>query len=440
AGHKLVPQPKLKELYMGNSVQDWQPESGNNQYGYRDRYRNRLSDSDRYTRYTTGQVPSKDLLSAGSQSRIRDINQQYFHQLMALRDKHPMYRNIDWGHSMALERAEISSPSRLDVIQPIVPGTDYYFKGFAPPTVTYGNMMRNLSLGRPLVIPSNLGLDRLALYGYGSSAIAKSIPDIPDFSLPRFIGELREGLPKVPLTILGSERKVRSAGGEYLNLQFGLMPTVSDLQKLFQLLMSPRANDFIRHNLDEEFRVRKVLDKGESTVNTNLTGTSEMYTLYQYLSRNDKVTSTRTQSYRIWSSCTFKYYQVHQLQNLISDLEKQLGMGVIPTAIDFWNLIPWSWFVDWFTNFNDVVTNLSYLGRSGLHLQRGYIMGTFKDEEVLRHTGTINGVPYDTVGTISYERKYRVRASPFGFGLTWKEFNAFQTSILGALTISRLRF
>jgi hypothetical protein len=49
-------------------------------------------------------------------------------------------------------------------------------------------------------------------------------------------------------------------------------------------------------------------------------------------------------------------------------------------------------------------------------------------------------VPISTTGVRTFERKYRVRASPFGFGLTWKDFDPFQLSILGALGVSRLRF
>lgn len=423
---------------MGNSVSDWASPSD---WGHRDRYQNRITDSDYGSLWSTGQQgPSGTVYGAGSQVRMRDVNQPHIHKVLALRREAPMYRTMDWGHPLALERAEISMPRRLDVKNRVTDNQDYYYKGVAMPTVSYGNMMRGVARGEKLIIPSSLGTDRLFLMGLGSTAIAKSIPDVPDFSLPRFIGELRQGLPKVPLTIIGSGRKARDVGSEYLNYQFGLMPTISDLQKLFELLMSPGAKDVVENNLDREFRVRKVLAKGETTVNTDLTFTSEMYTSFYQVSRRNKVTSSRTQSYRIWSSCSFKYFQVRRLNQLITDLEQQLGMGVIPTLIDFWNLIPWSWFVDWFTNLNDVITNLSYLGKDGLHLQRGYIMGTYVDAETLRHTGTINGVPFETIGTVRYERKYRVKASPFGFGLTWEDFDPFQMSILAALGISKLRF
>lgn len=116
------------------------------------------------------------------------------------------------------------------------------------------------------------------------------------------------------------------------------------------------------------------------------------------------------------------------------------GFGAVPRAIDFWNLIPWTWFVDWFTNINHVITNLSYLGRDGLYLQRGYIMAHYRDVETSSQGRTFMGRPFLTTGVRTFERKYRVRASPFGFGLTWQDFDPFQLSILGALGVNRLRF
>ena len=77
---------------------------------------------------------------------------------------------------------------------------------------------------------------------------------------------------------------------------------------------------------------------------------------------------------------------------------------------------------------------------NGLYMHHGYIMGHFVDEVIDRHTSVVNGLPYESVGRALYERKYRLGASPFGFGLTWKEFNPFQTSILAALGTSKLRF
>lgn len=422
---------------MGNSVDTWQP---GGQGGYRDRYLNRIIGSSIGSQWSEPGSPSLAQYAWGDQTRMRDIEQAGYHKIVRLRKHNTGIRNLNIGHPMALERAAISSVPLISVKKLVGGSTYVHYDGAFHPSTTYKSLMGNLALNRKLAIPSELGRDQAQLWALGSTAIARSIPDVPDFSLPRFIGELREGLPKVPLRTLSQEKKLRSVGGEYLNIQFGLMPTVSDLQKLFQLLFDPRARQFIKRELDKEFRVRKVIDKSESTVNTDLSASSEKNTLPSFLASDVRLTRTRVQSYRIWSSVSFKYYQVSRLQTLINDLERQLGMGVIPTAIDLWNLIPWSWFVDWFVNLDDVITNLSYLGKSGLYLRYGYIMGHFSDVITDRQTCVINGSRFESIGVTHYERKYRVKASPFGFGLTWKEFDPFQTSILGALGISKLRF
>jgi hypothetical protein len=315
-----------------------------------------------------------------------------------------------------------------------------HYDGIYFPSVSYKTRMASLAAGSRLAIPSALGTDLPSLWSYGSTAIARSIPDIPDFSLPRFIGELREGLPKIPLRQFAKEKKLRSVGGEYLNYQFGIMPTVSDLEKLFQLLLSPRAQKVIERQLDHEFRVRKVIDKGTVSTTTDLSSSSEANTLTLTWRSNTKLIRKQTTSYRVWSSCSFKYFQVNRLQQLINDLERQLGLGLQPTALDAWNLVPWSWFVDWFTNLDDVITNLSYLGKNGLYMHHGYVMGSYEDVTEERQTCNYMGKPVETIGRTSYKRKYRVKACPFGFGLSWKDFTPFQLSILGALGTSRLRF
>jgi len=214
---------------------------------------------------------------------------------------------------------------------------------------------------------------------------------------------------------------------------------ISDLQNFVEALQDPKVRSAIKHTLGEEMRVRKVIDKGKTS--TTRAATAAELQVPPSTMTNQSGTYTTTSSFRIWSSVSFAYYQVSELDRLLGELDKMTGgLGVVPTAIDIWNLIPWSWLIDWFTNFNHVVTNLSYLGRDGLYLQRGYLMATAESSETWTRRGTIYNRPYETTGTKSFVRKYRVKASPFGFGYTWKDFDPFQLSILGALGVSRLRF
>lgn len=351
-----------------------------------------------------------------------------------------MLRTVDEGHPFALERVHLSMPSVVRRQKQATKTVLYTFEGVVPPTSEYSQALQSANVGKFPAIPDSLGTDMYALWGLGSTAIARSIPNVPEFSLFRFIGELRSGMPKLPGASLAKERKLRNSGGEYLNLQFGVLPTVSDLQSFFDILQRPELRAAVKYQLHEEHRVRKTIERGTETTSRPLTAL-EMSTIPTSFSSGMRGTQTRTTSFEIWSSCSFAYYQVNSLDQLLTDLDRQLGgLGVVPEAIDIYNLVPWSWFVDWFTNFNHVITNLSYLGRDGLYLQRGYLMGHYRDVLTDRQERVLMDAPLSTVGVRTFERKYRVRASPFGFGYTWKDFDPFQLSILGALGVSRMRF
>lgn len=427
---------------MGNSVADWKTDL--NRYGqnYRDR-ENVVIDQSQRTRYwTTGTDPAGTMYSSGSASRIVDRNNPAYHRLqraITAGRSTGRLRLLDLGHPFALERTRVSMPTILDVKQSIGGGAFKYFSGVFAPTTESGGWLQNIAVGKFPSVSSTLGMSQLDLWGLGSTAVRRSLPDVPQFSLFRSIGELREGLPQAPLKLLAKEKNLRSAGGEYLNFQFGVAPTVSDMQKFIGLCMDPKLRARVKHQLDEEHRVRKTLDKGKSVTTTALTGT-QMATLS---GGGSGITGTRTvtEEYRIWSSISFVYYQVDALNSLLNELDAQLGsFGLVPTAVDIWNLIPWSWFVDWFANFNHVITNLSYLGRDGLLMRYGYVMGHFSTEIVDRQSRDYFGGHYSTTCTRLDERKYRVKASPYGFGLSWNGFSPFQSSILGALGVSRMRY
>jgi hypothetical protein len=426
---------------MGNSVADWATP------GYRDRYKVNINNIQLSGYYAKDKAPlPKTYLGSGSASRISDQSHLLWRNPLywKLRDKPngESLREIDVGGPFALERVTVGSPVIIDRTFPSDPkfGTTYRHIGYFPPSVGYQLDMANIASGRFPAIPPGLGIDRFQLWSLGPTAVSRSLPDVPAFSLFRFIGELREGLPKVPLKALAKERKFRNTGGEYLNFQFGIAPTVSDLQKFTTLLMNPALRASIKHMLEDEHRVRKVIDKGTVSTTRSLTSTELAVPSSPYQT-DVKGTETRVTSYRIWSSISFAYHQAALLDQLIAELDERLGgFGIIPKPIDVWNLIPWTWLVDWFTNFNHVITNLSYLGRDGLRIRRGYLMGTYSDVLTTRRTATYMGQPLESIGVRSYERKYRVHASPFGFGLTWKDFDPFQLSILGALGVSRMRF
>jgi hypothetical protein len=422
---------------MGNSVSDFKAGSTNI---YRDRSSIGLL-TGIGSPFNNVSPPSSTLYGAGSLTRCVDVSHPLWYRATRLRNsgKFRKMRRLDMGSPFAKEASEITMPSHGYVSKKFPFGVTKGYKGVLFPSNAYKLAMLQAASGRLPALSLSLGTDMASLMAYGSKAISKSLPDVPDFSLFRFVGELREGLPKVPLKVLAKEKKLRNVGGEYLNVQFGIMPLISDLQNFLEALQHPRLRSALDHKINEEMRVRKVLDKGSSTTSRAMTASE--YTFDATGQTAVSGTITTNSSYRVWSSCSFGYYQFHDLRRLLDEMDVMLGgVGTIPTAIDLWNLLPWSWLVDWFVNFNNVATNISYLGRDGLYLQRGYVMAHYTNEEIHSQHGNLYDMSYDTTGVLRQERKYRVRASPFGFGYTWKDFNPFQLSILGALGVNRLHF
>lgn len=111
--------------------------------------------------------------------------------------------------------------------------------------------------------------------------------------------------------------------------------------------------------------------------------------------------------------------------------------GVAPTPDVLWNLAPWSWAVDWFANIGDVIENASNALLYSQVLRYGYVMETttVTDTYTLESPNFKGGSRFIT--SLETITKKRVKASPYGFGLTWDGFNTYQLSILAALGISR---
>jgi hypothetical protein len=428
---------------MGNTAVDFKKDLNRKM---RDRIETRITPY-QFGDYWTGQSrPIKPAVKYAAGHIARCVDELHPRRDLVFRDialanagkKQKVLRSVDYGGPLIIEKATLSLPPTVDSSKIFVGNTKQGYYGVYFPSVQYKNWMSAAGQGQLPTIPVDLGVDLPSLLSYGSTAIKKSIPDIPDFSLFRFIGELRAGLPKVPLRTLAKEKKFRNIGGEYLNYQFGIAPTISDLEKLVKALQNQGARKTLKREVSKQYRVRKVLDKGSTSTSRSMT--SAEWNSVQGLTGASGTITTKSE-YRIWSSVVFGYAQLTELDRLLDKFDEVTGrLGILPTAIDIWNLTPWSWLIDWFVNFNDVMTNLSFLGKDGLYLHRGYLMATYTKSEVHRQSGLIFNRPYLTEGTLKFERKYRIRASPFGFGYTWKDFNPFQLSILGALGVSRMRF
>jgi hypothetical protein len=121
--------------------------------------------------------------------------------------------------------------------------------------------------------------------------------------------------------------------------------------------------------------------------------------------------------------------------------KKTLGLSLTPDTV--WNLAPWSWAVDWFTNAGDVISNLTDWAVYGLCLRYGYIMEHTIARDTYTYVGGSKGAGFKRTEylpppiILEVETKIRRKANPFGFGLTWNGLSPIQLAIAAALGITR---
>lgn len=327
-----------------------------------------------------------------------------------------------------------------------------YVGGIYPinPTTVYA---RNFSP----YFPPDLSYSDSQLDAFGTTAIARCNPVKSPANLSVAMAELiREGLPNMLGHTFWKEntRRIQSLGDEYLNVQFGWLPLVSDIQDTAKAVLN--MDDLMRqYERDSGRLVRRgydfptIRESSETVqVGSNTTGL--------WLGSGDRPASGFTQlagaktilrreiERKLWFRGGFTYY-------LPSDYESRskmgqrlylarqlLGLEITPETL--WNLTPWSWAADYFANVGDVMTNVSNFASDGLVLQYGYLM----EHTIIKDTYTATGYILNGYGstplscTLTTEVKKRRRATPFGFGVDKGSLTGRQLSILAALGISRL--
>jgi hypothetical protein len=121
-----------------------------------------------------------------------------------------------------------------------------------------------------------------------------------------------------------------------------------------------------------------------------------------------------------------------------------------------YEVYPWSWLLDWFTNVGDIVSNLSVNAVENEVLVNSFIMS--RQREVTEIALTTTWDDYTAGSGINYPKfvvrsgsdyikwshlklsKMRHPASPFGFGISSATFTTKQWLILSALGLTHQRY
>lgn len=264
---------------------------------------------------------------------------------------------------------------------------------------------------------------------YGSKGVEAAIPTSPLWSASQFLGELREGLPK-----LNREISLKGVADNHVGYQFAVKPLIADFtdvqhaNSVYKQTMRQLERDSgrkvrrrvqVRHTVDTEFRELG----GFKPINID--------SQFPVSQREIPLTMTRITTENIWFSGAFTYFYkppTSRLGRFYDIADKVYGLELGPEL--FWNLAPYSWLADWMTNAGTIVSNMSRFAQDGLVMPYGYVMLHRKVEDQFT---------YGEYGTLTRVREIKQRrpASPFGFGVDPSALNARQWSILGALGYSK---
>jgi hypothetical protein len=235
-------------------------------------------------------------------------------------------------------------------------------------------------------------------------------------------------------------------------VQFGLKPLLSDVRATsrgvlnFNKLYQQYAKDAGKV-VHRRYRFPSTVNIVDTTIASNVTASKvaniDFFSWYvSGVTGRGDVIRRRETTQNCWFSGAFTYHLPKLDDGLLGHAERAihlLGLDLDPEVL--WNVTPWSWAVDWFTNTGDVIHNLNAWSSDGLVLVYGYVMEHTIVRDIYRWTGSSTrwkpGGLYPETLVLVNETKVRRRATPFGFGLTMSGLSTRQKAIAAALGLSR---
>lgn len=300
-----------------------------------------------------------------------------------------------------------------------------------------------------------------SLDSFGTTAISRVAPTNPNAELGQALGEIvkDQRLPSIPGVSSWKNRvnALRSLGSEFLNVEFGWLPLVSDIKN------TGNSVRFSRDILDQYERdsgksVRRQfsfpIDESESSRDLGeyqpaaqpfgADGWPSKYRNPENGYGPMQLTQTIKVSSRMWFSGCFTYALPNQsdswsgVRRNAAEADKLFGITLTPDIV--WELTPWSWAIDWFSNTGDVVNNVTNFALQGLVMRYGYMM----HENVIEITNQFKPNSKYWGGTFFppskkiISSKRRQEANPFGFGIGWEGLSPTQLAIAAAVGITHV--
>jgi hypothetical protein len=295
----------------------------------------------------------------------------------------------------------------------------------------------------------------------GATAISLCAPTNPTANLSTTLAEsFREGIPSLPGIQSWRKRTeiLRNAGSEYLNAQFGWLPLSHEVNETVKaarfhrdIMQNYRHNEGANVHRRFDFPSENQRWEEEISSQNPISGILSSDYIDAGQTSAKRVVSVEKQRKRWFEGC-FTYGGPSKTDSFGraigfgSEADAVYGLNLSPDVL--WELTPWSWAVDWFTNAGDVIHNISNFAVAGLVMRYGFMMEeTIETYSTEWSDGAFKGLNPDN--TFSHLRegsgsrgfvtttKSRAPANPFGFGVGWTDLSPTQLAITAAIGITR---
>jgi hypothetical protein len=294
--------------------------------------------------------------------------------------------------------------------------------------------------------------------------LLRNIVELRD--LPHGITQLRETIKhlsglydsiKIPFKVkartMALNTTLEDIPKEWLSYSFGWRQTYSDMMGL---LVSPakigKKIDFlIRRNCKPTtFRSKRTFVSG---------GSASSGFDYDYIGAWEAIQPTvhsieRSTDLRMVCNATLQFPPCDLPNFRRNEFRRQ--MGVSPTFTDMYNLVPWTWLIDWFTGLGDYVEVIDNINSDNNLVNwalltadvQGVLQSNFRSKVTESHYQGINGSGVNSPKTVDYNHQSQCHfnlqlrkdcASLFNVNVATETstLTAFQQSILGSLFFTR---
>lgn len=261
--------------------------------------------------------------------------------------------------------------------------------------------------------------------GSATKIVAETNPSRPVVDVPAFVGELKD-LPQLLQLEGGIYLK---AAKTYLGTQFGWKPLVNDMLSFMNFTdeVRKRTQELQKLKQGKLVRKRKVFNEsntvGGSTWPLNSLGGA-------VAGRWTAVTKVRRWGYVKWRTTA----DLPETDADMQALARRAIFGLNLNPASAWELIPWSWLVDWAVNVGDLLN-------AGRNLVPAY------PEVVCVCQETVTDEEYEIIHTSQeitcsdihnkYTTKSRSRHFPYNLDATLPFLSTRQMSILGSIGVTR---